>query len=222
MFNPLRSNYLSKMLKFRKLAEPSLCSVLLRGTSSIACLKLKNSYWPSTQHHHNAWASVQMTYCWCSEMDRRNTGNKILQICANHVLCAWDNCMVLEPQLSRVISIIEDGTLDEEVGRLEHSLKLKWLLAGWKIGIRSPKLLETFTNMIILHFVYFAKLMFSTLRGPHPLYLTLPNSQHQIANLLRGAALCIFYEMPKIKEVFFNMLWNNGMLKQYFVKIEKI
>jgi hypothetical protein len=33
--------------------------------------------------------------------------------------------MVLEPQLSRVISIIEDGTLDEEVGRLEHSLKLK-------------------------------------------------------------------------------------------------
>jgi hypothetical protein len=43
------ANYLSKMLKFGKLAEPSICSVLLRGTSSIACLKLKNSYWPSTQ-----------------------------------------------------------------------------------------------------------------------------------------------------------------------------
>jgi hypothetical protein len=33
---------------------------------------------------------------------------------------AWDNCMVVEPQLSCVI--IEGGTLDEEVGRLEHSL----------------------------------------------------------------------------------------------------
>jgi hypothetical protein len=35
---------------------------------------------------------------------------------------AWDNCMLVEPQLSCVISIIEGGTLDEEVGRLEHSL----------------------------------------------------------------------------------------------------
>jgi hypothetical protein len=44
MFNPSRSNYLSKMLKFGKLAEPSFCSVLLRGTCSTAYLKLKNSY----------------------------------------------------------------------------------------------------------------------------------------------------------------------------------